>query len=91
MQRLGVTPCKGVVETVRSQHLCSLVGSDRLRVIRITVSQTGRSYLGKYLRRYDAGVGRVKIEMNDTIKTELARDGRLDLVASRAEVGEIKC
>jgi hypothetical protein len=29
--------------------------------------------------------------MNDTIKTELARDGLLDLVASRAEVGEIKC
>ena len=34
---------------------------------------------------------RVMIEMNDTIKTELARDGLLDLVARRTEVGEIKC
>jgi hypothetical protein len=73
------------------QHVSSLVGSDRLRVMQLTISQTGRPYLGKYLRRYDAGMGQVKIEMNDTIKTELAHDGLLDLVASRAEVGEIKC
>ena len=89
--RLGGTPCKGVVETSVSQHLCSLIGSDRLGVIRITVPQTGRSYLGKPLWRNDAGVRPVKIEMNDTIKTESARDGLLDLVARRTEVGEIKC
>ena len=73
-----------------SQHLCSLIGSDRLRVIRITGPQTGRLFLAKYLRRYDAGVGRIKIEMDPKIKTELARDGLLDLVARRTEVGEIK-
>ena len=74
-----------------SQHLCGLIGRDRLSVIRITVPQTGQSYLGKRLRRNDAGVRRVKIEMNDTIKTESVRDGLLDLVARRTEVEEIKC
>jgi hypothetical protein len=59
--------------------------------MRITDSHTGQTYLGKRLRRYGAGMRRVKIEMDDTIKTELARDGLLDLVARRTEVGEIKC
>jgi hypothetical protein len=59
--------------------------------MRITDPHTGRCYLGKRLRRYDAGARPAKIEMDDTIKTELARDGLLDLVAHRTEVGEIKC
>jgi putative transposase len=41
--------------------------------------------------RWYAGARPVKIEMDDSIKTELARDGLLDLVARRTEVGEIKC
>jgi hypothetical protein len=41
--------------------------------------------------RWYCGEPRVKIEMDDTIKTELARDGLLDLVARRREPGEIKC
>jgi DNA-binding transcriptional LysR family regulator len=74
-----------------SQHLYSLSVSGRLAVMRITDPHTGRCYLGKRLRRYDAGMPRIKIEMHDTIKTDLARDGLLDLVARRTEVGEIKC
>ena len=41
--------------------------------------------------RWYGGVRRVKIEMDDTIKTELERDGLLDLVTRRREAGEIKC
>jgi hypothetical protein len=59
--------------------------------MRLTDSHTGQTYLGKRLRRYDAGARPAKIETADTIKTELARDGLLDLVARRTKVGEIKC
>ena len=59
--------------------------------MRITDPHTGLCYLGKRIRRYDAGARPAKIEMDDTIKTERARDGLLDLVARRTEVGEIKC
>jgi Leucine Rich repeat len=89
--RLGGTPCKGVVGTAMSQHLYSLSVSGRVAVMRSTDPHTGRCYLGKHLRRYDARARPAKIEMNDTIKTELAREGLLDLVARRAEVGEITC
>jgi len=40
--------------------------------------------------RWFAGLRPVKIDMDATILTELARDGVLDLVASRGEVGELK-
>jgi hypothetical protein len=59
--------------------------------MRLTDSHTGHTYLGKRLRRYDAGARPAMIEMDDTIKTELARDGLLELVPRRTEVGEIKC
>jgi putative transposase len=41
--------------------------------------------------RWYTGLRPVKIEMDDTVNTELARDGVLDMVARRTELGEIKC
>ena len=41
--------------------------------------------------RWYAGLRPVKIEMDDTITTELARDGVLEQAVRRTEIGQIKC